>query len=86
MTNLDDTTRCPRDDRCQICRQPGPITVRTLSTPFGVLCRSLCDRCITTRPATRITPGEAMAAVSAHGEHLGINPGTMAALLHQEAD
>lgn len=85
MIDLDDTTRCPTDIRCASCRQRGDLTICTLATPIGVLCRSLCQDCIDDQSTPRLSLRQAVTLVMRHCKHLGIDLDEMAELTRLEA-
>jgi hypothetical protein len=82
---LGPTTRCPRDDRCEVCGGARDPQVATYQTPVGVFCATVCRPCVAVGPAPPVRSwSQAIWRVGAHCQHLGIDVDQMAALLHAE--
>jgi hypothetical protein len=85
-TTLDDTSNCPIGDRCAGCGGRTQLTPAIADTPVGTLCLTLCPACIHHRVLPRLSVPDAVRAVMAHCEHLGIDVDEMAALRATERD
>lgn len=89
MTNLNDTSNCPREQACSQCHR-GETTVQLavaiLQTPVGVFCCTLCEDCEPLTRGGRLSWGQAIDRVGAHAQHLGIDVDQMARLMDQEAE
>ncbi|MEU8023791.1 hypothetical protein AB0B88_16400 [Micromonospora haikouensis] len=83
--DLDDTSRCPRGDRCATCGGGDGLAVATVATAVGVHCLTLC---VGDREAERLPrPAswtQAIELAAAHCTHLGIDVDAMAAAMEQE--
>lgn len=45
MSRLDDTSRCPQAERCEVCGAANGLAVVPAETVVGVLCVTLCGPC-----------------------------------------
>lgn len=84
--DVDDTTGCPLDERCENCgsRDEDDLAVATAETPVGVSCLTLCGPCADAGQVPE--PGgwsAAVARVLTHCEDLGIDADAMAAQLDE---
>ena len=71
--NLDDTSRCPLGRRCESCGDDHPaVAVRTATTPMGVLCVTLCQRCAASGEMPRVAVSTAAKLVLQHCQHIGV--------------
>lgn len=82
---LDNTAKCPVGARCESCGTTKPRSVRTATTPVGVICLTLCGRCAGSSLTPRLTPATAARFVLQHCRHLGIDADQMEALMKKEA-
>lgn len=71
-SRLDDTSRCPQADRCEVCRVGHGLAVVTAETVVGVLCVTLCGPCVAAGrlPPVRSVP-VAVERVLDHHLHTG---------------
>lgn len=83
--NLDDTTNCPLGARCESCGSTAHRSVCTATTPVGVICLTLCDRCAGSSLMPRLSAPGAARFVLDHCGHLGIDADQMEALMKKEA-
>lgn len=84
---LGPTMRCPLGDRCEVCGSGQDLDVAIYSTPVGVFCATVCERCTTPAKAPPVRGwAQACERVGGHCEHLGIDLDQMAAILHAERD
>lgn len=80
--DLNDTSRCPKGHRCESCGAADKrVAVKTLTTPLGVLCLTLCPRCAGSQVPPPITVGTVVRLVAQHCEHLGIDCNEMGAAM-----
>jgi hypothetical protein len=84
----DDTSRCPRADRCASCGTPAieavegtVLEVATITVPIGVLCHTLCTSCVDTNRLPKLSWPAATTLVLEHCEHLGCDLEDMAAAI-----
>lgn len=84
--NLDDTRKCPLQNHCAICGASTSLELAaTFDTPLGVMCATLCDRCVEKkRPMPRLPLMNVVRRVAAHCEHLGITVEEMAQAMKSE--
>ena len=71
--DLDDTSRCPLDQRCAGCGGQTRLMPATVDTPVGVLCLTMCPACVLHQVLPAFTWSGAALAVGAHCEHLGVD-------------
>jgi hypothetical protein len=84
---LGSSAACPRASRCQACVTTRHLEVATYQTPVGVLCATVCRRCVAAgNPPSVRSWGQACERVGAHCQHLGIDLDQMADLLHPDAE
>lgn len=78
--DLDDTTRCPTADACELCGTTTTLAVATVDTQVGVYCLTLCaaDR---VRPLGSTNAAAAVRRALEHCGHLGITADDMEAEL-----
>jgi hypothetical protein len=80
MAWMHDTAHC-REPSCEHCGAKISLVARTVDTPLGVYCTTVCEPCHhagrDTRPITDF--GELARRVPAHAEHLGVSPGELVA-------
>ena len=83
--SLDNTSNCPIGARCESCGTTKPRAVHTATTPVGVICLTLCDRCASSSLTPRLAAATAARFVLDHCGHLGIDADQMEALMKKEA-
>ena len=82
---LEDTSRCPLGHRCESCgAERDDLAVSTAATLLGVLCLTLCPRCLAFGEMPRLTAGTAVRLVVQHCTHLGIDVNEMAEAMKEE--
>ncbi len=87
VTDLYDTSRCPRGHRCESCGvEASDLAVTTADTMLGVLCLTMCERCAQATVSPPVAVGTAVRLVCQHCEHLGIDLDEMAAALDEGRD
>lgn len=84
MIDLDDPSRCPMDSSCIGCRGIWDLNVRTLDSPVGVFCVTLCTTCVEQGDLPNFAVASAARAALEHCEHLGIDVDQMAAAMEAE--
>ena len=85
MIDLDDVERCPLGHRCESCGvERADLQVRTVTTPLGVMCLTLCPRCAGSGVVPPVSLGTAVRLTAQHAEHLGIDLDEMAAAMEAE--
>lgn len=84
MADLDDTSRCPQQDRCESCGNTEQIGVTTLDTSLGVYCVTICVPCINAGKLPRRTIHDTALRVLDHCQHLGIDLDEAAELRERE--
>jgi hypothetical protein len=78
---------CPLAGRCEACGTASVLEVATYQTPVGVLCATVCRRCVAAGNAPPVRSwGQECERVGAHCQHLGIDLDRMADLLHPDAE
>lgn len=78
------TARCPLDSSCISCRGVADLQVRTIESPIGVFCVTLCAFCVQEDELPRFSAVSAVHASLEHCEHLGIDVDQMAAAMEAE--
>lgn len=86
MTNLNDTSRCPRGVRCESCgTEHARLAVRTVRLDrLGVACMTLCPACAGSSELPRVGVGTAVRLTLQHCEHLGITADEAAAAMEED--
>ena len=79
--DVDDVTGCPRASSCASCGDATRLVVRTLTTPVGIACATLCRPCAIGRLPRFVSWAAACEAVGEHCEHLGCDVDEMATAL-----
>ena len=83
--DLEDTSRCPLGHRCESCgAERDDLAVSTAATLLGVLCLTLCPRCLAFGEMPRLAAGTAVRLVVQHCTHLGIDVNEMAEAMKEE--
>lgn len=84
MIRLYDTTRCPTAATCETCGSTDGLVVVTARTMVGVLCLTLCGRCRQAEDVPARGAYDAVRAVLAHCEHVGVTADQAAQMLAEE--
>ena len=83
--NLDDVSRCPLGVRCESCgTEHADLQVRTVTTPLGVMCLTLCPRCANSGVVPPVSIGTAVRLTAQHCEHLGCDLDEMAESMEED--
>jgi hypothetical protein len=84
---LSPTVGCSLGGRCEACGGGQRLKLTTYQTPVGVLCATVCGRCVAAgNPPPVCSWGQACQRVGEHCQHLGIDLDQMAALLQAEGE
>lgn len=80
--DLDDTSRCPIPEVCEVCGDSRDLYTATFQTPVGAFCLGLCEECLDAGefPAALSWPWTAE-RVASHCEHLRCDLEEMAAAI-----
>jgi hypothetical protein len=86
--DLDDTGDCPLGDLCSSCgagrREGAELLVRTIGSPLGVFCVTMCVVCIEWDDFPNLALVTAIQRTLDHCRHLGIDADEMAMLMEKE--
>jgi hypothetical protein len=84
---LGPSVHCPRTGCCEACGTTRDLDVATYQTPVGVICATVCGRCLAAGTAPPVHSwGHAVWRVGAHCQHLGIDLEQMGAIPHAEQE
>jgi hypothetical protein len=77
LVDLGDLSKCPVAAVCESCEHRKTLRVTTFATAVGVICLTMCARCLLARAFPPIGHGDAARLVALHSLHCGGGTDTM---------